>query len=151
MGGNTMMNNKHFYLSAAAVLATVVAFVWSAQSDVNPKIPQFQTSDRCMACHNGLATSSGEDLSMGLAWKPTLMANSALDPYWHAGVRREVIDHPGARAAIEAECSICHMPMMHVEAKLAGQEGAVFSPPQVPSGRSQRYAGSRRSFLHAMP
>jgi hypothetical protein len=127
MGGNTMMNRKYFYLSAVLVLATAAVFVWSAQSDGKSKVPQFLTSDRCVACHNGLATSNGEDLSMGLTWKPTMMANAALDPYWHAGVRREVMDHPGARADIEAECSICHMPMAHVESKLAGQEGAVFS------------------------
>src|SRR5688572_29979564 len=71
----------------------------------------FQTSDRCMACHNTLSTSAGEDISIGFAWRPTMMANSARDPYWQAGVRRETIDHPRARAAIEEECSRCHMPM----------------------------------------
>ena len=32
-----------------------------------------------------------------------MMANSAKDPYWQAGVRREVMDHPQAQAAIEAQ------------------------------------------------
>jgi hypothetical protein len=75
----------------------------------------FETSDRCFACHNGISTPSGEDISIGLSWRPTMMANSARDPYWLAGVRRETIDHPAARAAIEDECSICHMPMARHE------------------------------------
>lgn len=38
-----------------------------------------------------------------------MMANSARDPYWNAGVRRESIDHPESRAAIDEECSQCHL------------------------------------------
>jgi hypothetical protein len=56
-----------------------------------------------------------------------MMANSARDPYWHAGVRREAIDHPEAAAAIEHECSRCHMPMAHVMAARAGQQTPVFA------------------------
>src|SRR6188472_3945142 len=87
----------------------------------------FQTSDRCLACHNGLSTSAGEDISIGLSWRPTMMANSARDPYWQAGVRRESIDHPESKAAIEDECSICHMPMARYQSKYEGKEGEVFS------------------------
>ncbi len=86
----------------------------------------FQTSDRCFACHNLLHTSSGEDVSIGLSWRPTMMANSARDPYWQAGVRREAIDHPESRAAIEDECSKCHMPMARFQSKFEGREGEVF-------------------------
>jgi hypothetical protein len=56
-----------------------------------------------------------------------MMANSARDPYWQAGVRREIIDHAESRAAIEDECSICHMPMARYESKLDGHKGEVFS------------------------
>jgi hypothetical protein len=87
----------------------------------------FQASDRCMACHNGLATPSGEDISIGFAWRPSLMANSSRDPYWQAGVRRETIDHPAARDLIEDECSICHMPMARYLAKQAGRRGTIFA------------------------
>jgi hypothetical protein len=87
----------------------------------------FETSDRCVACHNGISTSTGEDVSIGFNWGTSMMANAARDPYWQAGVRRETIDHPAARAAIEDECSICHMPAARYEAKLAGHEGEVFS------------------------
>src|SRR5262249_29275711 len=91
------------------------------------KIDLFQTSDRCFACHNGLATSSGEDISIGLSWRPTMMANSARDPYWQAGVRRETLDHPESKAAIEDECAICHMAMARYQSKYEGKEGEVFS------------------------
>ena len=55
------------------------------------------------------------------------MANSARDPYWHAAVRREVLDHPAAQAAIEDKCSTCHMPMARFDAAAAGGQGEVFA------------------------
>jgi hypothetical protein len=100
----------------------------TARRDPPPKAPgsHFETSDRCIACHNGLSTSTGEDVSIGVAWRTSMMANSARDPYWIAGVRREILDHPSAAAAIEDECTICHMPMMRYEEKLAGRKGEAF-------------------------
>ena len=87
----------------------------------------FQTSDRCVACHNGLTTPSGEDISIGFDWRSSMMANSSRDPYWQGSVRRETIDHPESKAAIEDECSVCHMPISRYEAKLQGARGEVFS------------------------
>jgi hypothetical protein len=55
-----------------------------------------------------------------------MMANAARDPYWHAAVRREVLDHPQARADIENECSTCHMPMMRFQEAAGGRKGEVF-------------------------
>ncbi len=89
--------------------------------------PSFQLSDRCIACHNGLTTPSGEDVSIGFAWRASIMANSARDPYWQASVRRETIDHPESGAAIEDECSVCHMPITRYEARLQGRSGQVFA------------------------
>jgi len=89
--------------------------------------PQFQTSDRCVACHNGLLTASGTDVSIGFAWRASIMANSSRDPYWQAGVRRESMDHKESAAAIEDECSICHMPITRYEAKVRGEHGRVFA------------------------
>jgi len=89
--------------------------------------PIFRESAQCMTCHDGLSTPSGEDVSFGTLWRASMMAHSARDPYWQAGVRREVTDHPGAQAAIENECSRCHMPMAHVESHLAGREQTVFA------------------------
>lgn len=87
----------------------------------------FETSDACVACHNGIVSASGEDVSIGTSWRASMMANSARDPYWHAAVRREVIDHPTAAAAIEDECSKCHMPMARFEAHASGGLGSVFA------------------------
>ena len=100
-----------------------------AASGIQPKKnePQFQTSDRCLACHNSLVNASGEDVSIGFHWRASIMANSSHDPYWQASARREVIDHPEAQAEIEDECSVCHMPITRYEAKLRGKTGEIFA------------------------
>ncbi|RPI56220.1 MAG: hypothetical protein EHM55_05660, partial [Acidobacteria bacterium] len=102
----------------------------------------FTNSDQCLACHNGMKTPSGEDVSIGTSWRTSMMANAARDPYWHAGVRREVMDHPAASAAIQDECSKCHMPMARTEAHLNGAEGEVFAhlPVARADGRVDRLA-----------
>ncbi len=87
----------------------------------------FKTSDRCIACHNGLSTPTGEDVSIGVNWRASIMANSSRDPYWQASVRRETMDHPKASAAIEDECAVCHMPMSRYEAMVNGRKGEVFA------------------------
>ena len=87
----------------------------------------FETSEGCMACHNGLASQSGEDISIGTAWRASMMANSARDPYWQASVRREILDHPARAEEIEDECAVCHMPMMRFQAHADGKQGEVFA------------------------
>jgi hypothetical protein len=89
--------------------------------------PTFQTSDRCIACHNGLLTPSGDDVSIGFDWRSSLMANSSRDPYWQASVRRETIDHADAAATIEDTCSTCHMPIARHNAAARGERGRVFA------------------------
>jgi len=83
----------------------------------------FVTSETCLVCHNGLSTAGGEDISIGTSWRASMMANSSRDPYWQASVRRELLDRPAAAAAIEHECSVCHMPMSH-SAELAARRPA---------------------------
>ena len=92
-----------------------------------PDQARFQTSDRCLACHNGIIGPEGEEVSFGADWRTSLMANSARDPYWQASVRRETRDHSGAQAAVEAECSACHMPISHYHAALDGKPSEVLS------------------------
>jgi hypothetical protein len=89
--------------------------------------PLFQTSSSCIACHNNLSTSSGEDVSIGSDWRASMMANSARDPYWQASVQREIADHPQASAEIQAECATCHMPMSAYTAKVVGRKGEVLA------------------------
>ena len=121
-------------IGAAALLWTTALVARDADpAHVDPS-PQpgraavsFETSDQCVACHNGLTSPSGEDVSIGVAWRASMMANSSRDPYWHAAVRREVIDHPTQKAAIEDECTTCHMPMARAAAHGAGRDGQVFA------------------------
>ncbi len=87
----------------------------------------FVTSDECGACHNGLTAPTGEDVSMGVSWRASMMANSSRDPYWQAGVRREMMDHPEASEEIEDECAICHMPMSRTNARAANRHGRIFA------------------------
>jgi hypothetical protein len=110
----------------------LVAAAWlpsaaPAQTLSAPVQPLFQFAAQCMTCHNNLVSPTGEDVSMGTMWRPSMMAHAAKDPYWHAGVRREVTDHPQAQAAIENECSRCHMPMAHVQTTAAGRQQSVFA------------------------
>jgi hypothetical protein len=97
----------------------------------------FLTSHDCLACHNGLTTPAGEDVSIGVSWRASMMANSARDPYWHAAVRRETIDHPSAASEIEEECSICHMPMSRTKARAAGQPSRIFAHLPIGAGSSE--------------
>ena len=108
-------------LLCAAALAASAGY-----AQRNPHTAVFAASDECLACHNGLRTPSGADVSIGASWRASMMANSARDPYWQAAVRREVLDHPRAARAIEDECATCHMPMSRTEARFAGGEGRVF-------------------------
>lgn len=94
----------------------------------------FVPHDRCVACHSGLRTASGRDISIGFQWRASMMANSARDPYWHAAVRREVLDHPGAQQAIEDKCTTCHMPMGRTLSAHLGGGGELLRYLDSPSG-----------------
>ena len=126
--------------SGIALVAISLASTGAAQTQPAPAAPpshvgpMFQSATTCMACHNGLTTPAGEDVSMGTMWRASMMAHAARDPYWHAGVRREVTDYPAAQAAIENECSRCHMPMAHVQSQAAGLQQSVFANLPVAGG-----------------
>jgi hypothetical protein len=118
------------YLAAFVMLALVIAAtgygtVSNATARVGPA--HFLTADRCMPCHNSLITPGGQDASIGLDWRASIMANSSRDPYWQASVRRETLDHPPASSEIQDECSTCHMPMQRFTARAAGGRGTVFA------------------------
>jgi hypothetical protein len=120
---------------AGAPLLLLLALGYAvAQLPSAPASDHFQPAETCMACHNGLSTAAGEDISIGFNWRASMMANAALDPYWHAAVRREIIDFPESRAEIENECSTCHMPMANFEARAKGGAGEVFA--HLPAGSS---------------
>ena len=110
-----------FAVLAACALAVPPLAAQEAPAD------HFRTSDRCVACHKGVSATGGLDVSIGFDWRASMMANSARDPYFHAAVRREIMDHPEAAADIEGECARCHMPMAAVAALQEGGSGQVFA------------------------
>ena len=103
---------------------------------------QFQTSDRCLACHNGLVSPTGQDVSIGTDWRTSVMANSSIDPYWEASVRRESIDHHESTTLIEDDCAVCHVPIARYQAHLRGQVPDVFGhlPLDPELGAAKEYA-----------
>ena len=92
-----------------------------------PDHTTFTDSAQCIACHSNLLDEKGENVSIGHAWRSTMMAHSARDPYWQASVRREIQDHPTLRQNIEDTCSTCHMPMARALAAARDEPGQVFA------------------------
>jgi hypothetical protein len=130
------MVGKAAVVASAILWATilVVSAETKTTSEVVSTSEVLVTADTCMACHNNLVTRTGEDVSIFTDWRASMMANSSRDPYWMAAVRREVMDHPAEAAAIEDECSVCHMPMTTFPERAAGRKGRVFD--HLPAGRS---------------
>ena len=100
--------SRRAVIGALAIWLTVVVLALesdtaspAAAQPAAAQSPHFDTSDNCLACHNSLTSPSGEDVSIGRAWRGSIMANSSRDPYWQASVRRETLDHPSHQAAIE--------------------------------------------------
>ena len=110
----------------------------------------FETGNMCVACHNGMVTPSGEDISIGKDWQTSMMANSARDPYWQASIRRETLMHPSASEAIQDECSTCHMPMSRYRAKVGGAQGEIFTHlPFIHGDQGAVKAATRQNVLAA--
>lgn len=87
----------------------------------------FDTSGVCATCHTNLKDEHGNDISFDTAWRSTMMANSGRDPYWRAGLRREVLANPDFGDFIQDKCSTCHMPMARTTINFStGQYAQVF-------------------------
>jgi hypothetical protein len=87
----------------------------------------FAASGVCATCHTDLTDRQGHDISFDTAWRATMMANSARDPYWRAGLRREVLSHPAEADFIQDKCATCHMPMARTTINIStdGEDYAV--------------------------
>ncbi len=79
----------------------------------------FMASGNCYGCH-GIDTmgsvwanhdAQGRDVNVPDAWRSTMMANAARDPFFKAKVEHEVAVNPAHQAAIEDKCTSCHAPM----------------------------------------
>ena len=85
------------------------AVSYEPQSLPMSKNDWFAGSGVCAACHSNLKDAAGEDVSIGPAWRATMMANAARDPYWLATVRSEVLDaHRELRAGDRRQ--VRHLP-----------------------------------------
>ena len=71
----------------------------------------FSASGACTVCHMRNIDESGRDVSIDSAWRGSIMAQAARDPYFLASLRAEVGRFPEQRAEIEDTCATCHMPM----------------------------------------
>jgi hypothetical protein len=131
---DSSMGGRMFRNSVNIVVVVAAAGPWSQLAAQEVTDSLFRTADACMVCHNNLTSRAGVDISIGFDWRSSMMANSGRDPYWQAGVRREVMDHPGASEAIQDKCSTCHMPMARYMAHAHGGSGDVFGNLPVGSG-----------------
>ena len=146
MAGANRLRRRHAACLVAGVVG-MLALVARGGGDVRAQtaaqvdtgVPSFTTSHDCVACHNGLTTPTGEDVSIGVSWRASMMAQSSRDPYWQGAVRRETIDHPTHVEEIEDECSICHMPMTTAPARARGELGEIFA--HLPIGEDESDTG----------
>lgn len=82
----------------------------------------FATAGTCDHCHGhdpaGLASvdAEGNDVNVVDAWRSSIMANSARDPFWRAKVSHELAVNPQLQEEIETTCTKCHAPLGPFEA-----------------------------------
>lgn len=111
----------------ALALSAVLIAGLAASAHAAGDHPSFTTAETCIACHGDVVGADGHGVSIGGAWRATMMANSARDPYWQAAVRRELTERPHLKAEIEDTCSVCHMPMARTTARAAGRGGEILA------------------------
>ncbi len=80
----------------------------------------FTGSGNCAACHSNLTDPAGDDVSIDVQWRSTMMANAAKDPLWQAKVSSELARNPSLQEFIEDKCTVCHMPMANTQAVVNG-------------------------------
>lgn len=99
---------------------------WSAALDSSSNT-YFAGSGHCNGCHGhdplgeSMVTTNGRDVNVSDAWRSSMMANSAKDPFWRAKVSHEVLVNLQHQAILEDNCTSCHAPMGHFEHHLTGQ------------------------------
>ncbi len=124
-------------LRAATVLTILLTAPLAAQFESET----FVSAEICSDCHSRLYPPGVEEDWEGLTmvhegepvapvdprsiapfalWSASMMAHSAVDPYWRAKVRYETAKTPAAAAVIENACLSCHSPMQQYEARARG-------------------------------
>lgn len=88
----------------------------------------FPIAKTCSGCHGydstGLAmhTNSDVDVNFYDAWRSSIMANSAKDPFWRAKVTHEALVNPAHSEALQDKCTSCHAPAGHTQSKYEGKK-----------------------------
>ena len=110
----------------------------------------FQSADECMACHNGLITPAGEDVSIGTPWRASMMAHSARDPYWQreCAARSSTIRTRRRRSRTSAPGATCRW--RTCRRRRPARTGTC-SPTCPAPGTHARSARGRRRVVHALP
>ena len=91
------------------------------------KVGYFQSSLACAQCHtsadgdSALRDAAGRDVSPVTAYRSSMMALAARDPFYLATVSHELAARPGASDAIESTCTRCHAPAADVDLRASGQ------------------------------
>lgn len=98
----------------------------TTESDPPLEMVLFQPSSNCVACHQGMKDSLGNDVSIHTEWQSSVMANAARDPYYLASVRMETLESPQFADAIEEKCAICHAPMARFSNEANGESTFLF-------------------------
>lgn len=98
----------------------------TTESDPPLEMVLFQPSSNCVACHQGMKDSLGNDVSIHTEWQSSVMANAARDPYYLASVRMETLESPQFADAIEEKCAICHAPMARFSNDANGESTFLF-------------------------
>lgn len=105
-----------------------------AVSKHNFEDDHFSGGASCGECHNDKATgdervmidNDGRDLSLQKAWRSSMMANSARDPYWKAVVASELALYPEHADEINDTCTRCHAPMANEVGRRTNQPIQLF-------------------------
>ena len=88
----------------------------------------FTAAGNCVICHQSNIDEAGNDVSLGEDWRGSMMAHSAIDPYYQAGVSMNLARFPAYDQAIQSKCSTCHMPMAHTSDVFSGGESPIIGP-----------------------
>ena len=90
-----LMGGNRFKISDLALATNTLA----ARSDFSTA--HFSGSGNCQACHNNIKDDTGKDVSIITAWEPTMMANSARDPFLRKAQVKNEFNRTPSQSAVD--------------------------------------------------
>lgn len=107
------------------LLALSMMLIFACSMDMELAAQELVASNTCAMCHvsdGQIMTIQNVDESPVGSWMASVMAFASQDPYWRAKMEAEVLDRPGMKAEIEAECLACHAPVASAKAQQNGEK-----------------------------